>query len=817
MGSDQEDDWYPIGRRTVLKSAAASSAVAGGIPFTPSTSAATTPSTLPFDTLEGKPDHERGQKGGFFVWYEDPRIHVRFNSDGENHWVHRFDIQVDGGTISNVQTEYWNDTEQLTVNDSNTRIYGRGYVLGGSDDFSFEVDSFDTITFDLQISDPLSGPVDAEEKFERVQNTPTERKRNRVYIGSDSTNPAFLPVSVSSTIPDLDLWIENMKPVQVVFEPDYNSDGTLDFVKDKATAVHIYPGGTDLDLLSDPVEIMVEVFDESGEERELESSDQKTIPPQEYRALARRYDLLEDWFTEFRVDLPTAGEKTLKATVDPDDDIDESDESNVVRQTINVAETDSIELVYSEIVAPFTTTESSPRIYDIPSLRASAQHVAQSDRFIKATFPVAESDYTSKKISLGVNGSSWGTNVGIQNDLAKLEKLAKNNGGGYGVGITTKGYWKHKNIPGGCDLSTARGVTDPDIDAMIVTVDFWTAAAHELGHQLGLYIGDKPEEYSIDSYTDTGSGYWVKEGRHMEETAFMENAVPGELNRWVSNEVNYEFEKVNQCGRREPFENVTDMKDFDVMFQEQLAGSGSSTETTVNSATATDVTTDSRHNEDIIYLQGLVNKDRTLESLTIDYYPKGEGLSRDDGDKTVGVDEYTFVARDATDEVVNERSFRVSFKLPIVVEEGSSGAVELDTGLLSLTMGYPSEVRTLELQADGETIATFQTSTKLLHDAIDRIPDEAFRQEGDESEGDEEDEGEEDEEEGRRKALHNKVDSIEQMLEADNEQGARMKLQNDLKQAVKRWLKDDYETATIDDISKEKLLEIIDQHVERLG
>lgn len=546
-----------------------------------------------------------------------------------------------------------------------------------------------------------------------------------------------------------DLTVERARPVQVVFDADPNDDGTLDLVKDKATAVLVSPGGEDLDQLSSSVTVRTEVRADGS----VASSDSTDLDADEYRSLASAGD-----FVELRVDVPETGVRTVRTTVDADDAVDEPDESNAVTETVSVAETDPIDLAYYRVTDDRPFTE-----FGEPSQQAFETHTNKSDTFIQGTFPVAESDYSTSRQGT-YDGTALGGVAGLHNDLANLDFWAwADTDGARGVGVTNEGYWDFH------DKSSWRGATSTNSNAFLVAAGYWVTTAHELGHQLGLHTGT--EEYDL-SGRDRGSGYWVARSELVENrTAFMEGYVEESFDRWVSNEK----------------DDADDFEDFDHMFRQKLSGSVPTT--------ASSVTTDD--DADVLYLRGLVTDDGTVDRLTTDFRTEGELRTTDDGD-------YAVVAKDADGAVVTERSFALSFRLH-VADEVPRGPFETDTAAFSFPMRYPADLRTLELRKDGETLTTVRTTTDLLHDAIDRVPGEAFRQKGKREVADE-----------RRQALHNKVDAVERMLAAGNERGARKKLRRDLEPAVDRWLKDDHETTTPDDVSKAQLLSIIERHVERL-
>lgn len=91
-------------------------------------------------------------------------------------------------------------------------------------------------------------------------------------------------------------------------------------------------------------------------------------------------------------------------------------------------------------------------------------------------------------------------------------------------------------------------------------------------------------------------------------------------------------------------------------------------------------------------------------------------------------------------------------------------------------------------------------TTELIHDAIDLIPSYGFIKNA----------------EQRRNALHNKVDAVEKMLKGKNKQGAKNKLENDIKDKLEKWLIT-YEKENVLQYSKEEIIELVNNLIKRLN
>jgi hypothetical protein len=197
----------------------------------------------------------------------------------------------------------------------------------------------------------------------------------------------------------------------------------------------------------------------------------------------------------------------------------------------------------------------------------------------------------------------------------------------------------------------------------------------------------------------------------------------------------------------------------------------------------------------------MVNDDKSLNSMTIDYYSQGKLTKADEGD-------YTITIRNANDESLVTMNFSASSNLLFANSNSVNEVIkETDTSIFSFPLRYPLGSRKIELGYAGESIVRLNIPTKLLLDAINRLPKSGFRQPS---------RGQKNIAENRRETLKNKVDAVDNMLEADNEKGAQKKLRHDVKRAVNRWLKDEYPAPTVDDTSKSELLTLIKNHIKRL-
>lgn len=113
---------------------------------------------------------------------------------------------------------------------------------------------------------------------------------------------------------------------------------------------------------------------------------------------------------------------------------------------------------------------------------------------------------------------------------------------------------------------------------------------------------------------------------------------------------------------------------------------------------------------------------------------------------------------------------------------------------------YPEETAIIQITHGEEVLTEVTPTTKLLHDAIDLIPNYGFINNP----------------EQRRNALHNKIDAVEKMLKGKNKQGVRNKLEMDIKDKLEKWLIT-YEKENVLQYSKEEIIELVNDLIRQLS
>lgn len=116
----------------------------------------------------------------------------------------------------------------------------------------------------------------------------------------------------------------------------------------------------------------------------------------------------------------------------------------------------------------------------------------------------------------------------------------------------------------------------------------------------------------------------------------------------------------------------------------------------------------------------------------------------------------------------------------------------------AFSIPYPKEVFKVRILNGARVMAELNPNTKLLHDAVDLIPDYGFINNP----------------EQKRKALHEKIEAVEKMLDVGDIKGAIQKLKHNIRDKIEKWLVD-YEPEPLQ-LSKDQILILIDEIIWRL-
>jgi PKD repeat protein len=535
-----------------------------------------------------------------------------------------------------------------------------------------------------------------------------------------ASNSTSVLVEVKPAVPDF--WIDKIKPVQVVWDSDINSDGRIDLVAEKSTMVRVEVGMKNYERDKQQIVKVLLNFDSTS------YTESRTIE-----------ELEENKRVEFYVASPsTVGDQAITAKVDPENEIEESDETNNEKSIeITVKDTNSLYLAYLPVDRPVTYFGYGP--IDMAEYSTT---VAQSGKFIKATYPIAESEFTNE----GKDNKYYGSPVpilGMLSDTISIwlwGELLTGTKANRVVGTVPDDYFGYHQS------ELAIGITFPGMHAGLVENGYWTVATHEIGHTYGLQ-----DEYNINPPGNTANGFWVSERREISGGICFMGYAPSK------NSFNYDSRPV-----------WIDNEDYASLFRQFRVRSSDPAVLLING---------------IIFKNGTVQLGKLymVENGAVGYITPGN---------------YSIQILDFNAQVLVNIPFYTAFEMYI----DPIGVVETDFAGFAFTIPYPKNASKVLLQYSNTTLAEFNPNIKLLHDAIDSIPDYGFTRNP----------------EQRRKALHNKISEVEIKIEEGKIKDAKNKLEHDIKDKLEKWLVDDYLKENPEQLSKDEVIGLVQAIIDRL-
>lgn len=589
--------------------------------------------------------------------------------------------------------------------------------------------------------------------------TPAKIESEQMCPAGYSVTGTLSPITIKP-----DFIISEVKPVQVVWDSKIDDNDTIDLVAGKSTMVRVEVGMKDYETLDKQQIVKVRLnfdginYTESKTIEQLEQNNQIEFYPASPAIL---------------------GNQIITAKVDPENKIKESNEDNNKNSTeVTVKDTQPLYISY------FRVNSKWPANYGVPGPEDFSRTTDQSGAFILGSYPISENEFTNEKRSEEFIGNPipWGERwpwFGIQSDLKNLAKLrAQLNAGDRAAGVVSDAYFAYHGLC--CDDKCAKGVSLPFgvWDAVLIQEGYPTATAHEIGHTYGLRLScpsplvcpflseeDKKrffpgEEYKFDKEKceityegNSANGFWVEKKEPIENSICFMGTAPKEkyhFDRWICDEC---YEKLFQRFR-------------------------------VNSDDP----------ENLLLISGTVFKDKPIE-LDNWYYLKN-GMMEYPVEYPLP-DDFSIQLLNWEGQIIEDISFPISFEMYV----NPFGVIETETAPFVRVIPYPEDTLKIRIQYQDQSPIEFNPTIKLLHDAIDLIPDHGFINNPDQ----------------RRNALYNKIEAVEKMLENNNIRGAKNKLEQDIKDKIEKWLIEDYQKEEPLQLSKSEIEELMDKIIERLN
>lgn len=595
------------------------------------------------------------------------------------------------------------------------------------------------IYLEVNGSDPDFGPFNPNHIYniQLVGNDQpaTFRIQDCSYCYPDNTGALTVEILREKQV-EVDLSISDVKPIQVVEDPDVNGDGVTDLVLDKPMVVRVYINVENAGAL-DPDQVI-----------EVELNFQGSVLT-ENRTISQLLAGPVDFFPTPR-DL---GNSTILVTVDPKNLISETNETNNQPSPPPAVTVKDTNLYIVHI----------PVTFEGP-LNEYEDTVKNGGKFIEAVYPVARDRFTNQRVDSSFKRlplyplSFLSGPIGLSDDLQALWAegwILSLGRADRIVGVAPQEYFDFRfPVPLGCS-SIVAGASIPGINASVVLEGHWTAAAHEIGHTYGFKIEGYDTEptgpcgTTVTKPGDPATSYWIERWEELGEphdTLDFMGISPGEhsFERWVT-----------------PFRFV---HLFDKL--------------RVN-----------KSDPEVLLVSGLVHPDGQVEMRPL--YRVDEGFIDE-----IPPGDHSLQQFDAQGNLIQEISFSVASTIFV----NPFPPIELDTGAFAFAIPYPENTQELRILREGVLITDIVVTTQLLRDAVDAIPDFGFDKNPDQ----------------RRNTLHNKIDALEEQIRAGAFTGAVNKLQNDIRPSLERWLVGDYQKENVLQYSKEEILALVDEMIERL-
>ena len=551
-----------------------------------------------------------------------------------------------------------------------------------------------------------------------------------------------------------DLTIVDVKPVQVIWDCDINGDGRIDLVAGKPTMVQVTIGIKNYETFNKDTIIEIRLVMPF-----IVRTEYRTIKELEKNNKVNFYVLEEDPdFYLFTLIPP--GDYEILTIVDSKNAIEEVDETNNEKSVeITIKDTRGLYLTYLPVYAHMLQPGGCdpPWGYGPLNLEEYSKAVGNSGKFILATYPITATEFTNRERDEKYYGSPVPV-FGMLDDAISVYiwgKLLEPSTDRV-VGIVPDDYFAFHKMPG------VIGKAFPGVSGVLVNVNYWTTTAHEIGHTYGLPAGIHVWPLCIpgEEYDATvgrpANGFWVEGDKEVKDSiCFMGAAL---YDHFPENITNYFGAWIcNECYNHLFGEFRHDKKD-----------------------------------PEILLVNGIMFKNGTIQ-LGKWYWLKEGSVSH------VCPGNYSIQIIDFNGTLISETLFAAPFATYV----DPIGVIETNITGFAFAIPFPDTTSTIQIRYNNETIITLNPNTKILHDAIDSIPDHGFVDNPKRV--------------GRRKALHNKIDAIEQMLAENNIIGARNKLKFDVKDKLQKWLVDDYEKTNPLQLTKDEVLALIDEIVNRLN
>jgi hypothetical protein len=204
------------------------------------------------------------------------------------------------------------------------------------------------------------------------------------------------------------------------------------------------------------------------------------------------------WNTNYIIYWPTAGTDTgVSIEINPDHKVQETDYGNNIAYcpTMVFRESRGLDICYVRMIA--SNNEYAPA-----SPSESEQTREKSSSFIQEIYPIKKNGVISSSIDCVL-----GTSGGWVGDLWRLDRLRDDIGHDRIVGLVSSDYFNY------IGMKNVVGFTDRLVTSSITMVNYWSAPAHEIHHNLPNWDDWRAgnEEYDQPGHPDGFASYGLRD------------------------------------------------------------------------------------------------------------------------------------------------------------------------------------------------------------------------------------------------------------------------------------------------------------------
>lgn len=211
--------------------------------------------------------------------------------------------------------------------------------------------------------------------------------------------------------------------------------------------------------------------------------------------------------------------------------------------------------------------------------------------------------------------------------------------------------------------------------------------------------------------------------------------------------------------------------------------------------------------EDALVVSAMVHRDRTVDLNIPFYYIERDEIASEDLDVDASSDARTVLelrGYDFDGDPVLSKEFQLVFQVLVsgVGSEGEQAESPQNTNVSAFVeeIRYTGNLAELRVVEDGETLASFDPNVRLMHSALEGVPEDGFV----------------DSHPRCRAELDEILDEVERLVEAGERDRASQKIERELLPGLHHWLREGYETRYAQQFSNAEVMEAVEKARQRI-